>query len=336
MRIFFPATGVRIAATGSYLPPRAVSTAELASRAGVPLDADEILRLTGVRSRHFAQGESTSDLAIAAGRVILGRAGAPPETVERLLLTTTTPDYQSPPSACAVQHRLGLAHVPSFDMAGACNGFLLALDTGVRAVLTGDRRVLVIAADVNSSILDLEDRATCAIFGDGAAGVLLEPGPEGQGVLALCNQTDGVGYEAVHVPGGGSRHPASPSTLSARMHAIRIANGPELMILGVQKMSEIAHAVLDAARVRIDDVDLIVPHQANGNFAKRFARYLKVPLERIYNHGELVGNTSSASVPLALDAALSAGRVRPGGLVLLVAGGAGFSTGACLIRVEGG
>jgi 3-oxoacyl-[acyl-carrier-protein] synthase III len=332
-----PGRGVRIVATGSALPARVVTSRELAARPGAPLTEAEIAKLTGIEERrHVAEGEATSDLAIAAGRVVLERArlalGAEaPLSVDRLLLSTTSPDHPAPACACLVQRALGLAPCPACDVAAACAGFLFALDWGARAVLTGDGRVLVLAADVRSRFVDPLDRSTSALFGDGAGGLLLEAGPEGEGLLALQLASDGAGYETIQIPAGGSRRPASPETVAAHEHCLRMADGPRVFLTALEGMSETADRLLGALGLTLDEIDLVVPHQPNRMILERLARTMRLPREKLFENVSRRGNMSSASLAVALDEAVSTGAVRPGSRVLLLGAGAGYCAGAALV-----
>lgn len=325
-------SGIRIRATGSYLPSRVVTSRELASRPNAPLTEREIARLTGIEERRWAAtDQATSDLAIAAGREVLARAEA--SRVDRLIVGTTSPDYPIPSCACLVQRGLALAPAPAFDVAAACAGFLFGLDLGARAILTGDARVLVLAAEIRSRLIDPEDRATHALFGDGAGGVLLEPGPVGEGLIAVHLMSEGEGAEAIHVPAGGSRRPASADTVARREHVLRMVDGPRVFLTALEGMSQAAFTLLDAMRLTLDDIDLVIPHQPNRLILDRLARYLSLEREKLFVHVERTGNMSSASLAVALDEVWTSGRLRPGARVLLVGGGAGFTAGAALIRI---
>lgn len=332
MSLLVPKTGVRLAATGSYLPERIVTSEEIAARPGSPLTAAEIAKLTGIEQRHWvAEGEATSDLAVGAGRQVLERAGV--SKVDRLLLSTTSPDYPSPATACIVQRGLGLAPAPAYDLSAACAGFLFALDAATRAVLTGDDDVLVLAADVRSRFVDPDDRATCALYGDGAGGALLSAGPAGEGVLAIYLAADGEGAEAIHIPAGGSRRPATAETVAAREHYLRMVDGPRVFLTALEGMSQTAEALLEATGLTLDDVDLVVPHQPNRMILDRLCRYMRLPPEKLFVNVHRTGNMSSASIAVALDEAVTSGRAREGSLVLLLGGGAGFCAGAALLRM---
>lgn len=336
MRLFVPGDigrGIRILATGSYLPERQVSNADLVA-AGAPLDDEEMVRLTGIHSRHWAAPEqATSDLAIAAARQALERADCSPEAVDRLVLATVSPDYPSPSTACLVHAGLSLGSAPAFDVAASCSGFLYALDVAARSVATGDERVLAVAAEIRSRYLDVEDRATCALFGDGAGAALLAPGPVGTGLIAIGLVADGAGAHSIYVPAGGTREPASAETVAARRHRLHMTDGPRIYVDAVNGMLHAAKTVLDRVGVAFADVDLVIPHQANLHILKRLAWKAKVPMDKVYVNIERVGNISGATCAVAFDEALIAGRIGPGSKVLFMAAGAGHTAGAALYEV---
>jgi 3-oxoacyl-[acyl-carrier-protein] synthase III len=332
MKVYRP-RGVRLAGTGAYLPARVVTNAELVAL-GAPLTEEEIVRVCGIRERRWAAaGEATSDLAAAAARRALERAGIEPARIERLVLATVSPDHPSPAAACLAQRALGLGHAPAYDVSAACSGFLYALDAAARAVETGDAAVLAVAADVRSRALDLGDRATCALFGDGAGAAVLARAP-GEGVAGICLAADGAGARSVYVPAGGSREPASAATVAARRHAIRMEDGAQVYLAAVEGMVAMAEALLAALGVRLEEIDLVVPHQANRRILDRVARLLRLPEHKLVVNVDRCGNTSGATVPLALDEALRAGRAGPGSRILLLAAGAGHTAGAALLVVD--
>ena len=337
MKVFKPGDlgrGVAIRGTGARLPDRVVTNADLVAM-GAPLTAAEMEKLTGVRERRWvAPDEATSDLAAAAGRQALAMAGLRATDVERLVLATVSPDHPSPAAACLVHAALGLPPVPAFDVAAACAGFVFALELGARAVATGDAAVLAIAADVRSRYLDVTDRATCALFADGAGAALLAPGPVGAGLVAVGTTADGAGAGSIHVPAGGSRRPASAETVAARAHCIHMADGPRIYLEAVAGMLAVAEATLAASGLGFADVDLLVPHQANFHIVKRVAWKAGVPMDRVACNIGRAGNISGATTAVALDEALRAGRVGAGATVLLVAAGAGYTAGAALLVVD--
>jgi len=337
MKVFMPSAlgrGVRIRATGSRLPDRVVTNADLVA-AGAPLTADEMFRLSGIETRRWvADSEATSDLAVAACRHALARAHVAAADVDRLVLGTVSPDHVSPSAACIVQHALGMGHAPAFDLTASCSGFLYALDVAARAVATGDRHVLAVAADVRSRFLDLTDRATCALFGDGAGAALVSEGPVGAGLVAIGLIADGSGSKSVYVPAGGSREPASAATVAARRHAIRMEEGPQVYLSAIEGMLETAEALLAAVGMTFADVDLVVPHQPNRRILDRLAKLAGIGPEKIFVNVDRIGNVSGATCAIALDEALTSGRARAGTRVLLLAAGAGYTSGAALLVVD--
>lgn len=327
-------SGVAVRAVGSYLPARVVTNEDLV-RGGAPFAPEEIEKLTGIRERRYAaDDEATSDLAARACERAMARASAEPASIDRLVVATVSPDHMSPSAACFVQRRLGLGLAPAFDVTASCAGFLYALDVGARAVLSGDARVLVAAADVRSRFVDPTDRATCALFGDGAGAALLERCPPGRGLLGVGLAADGRGVHSVYVPAGGSRMPASERTLAERAHAIRMEEGPQVYLAAIEGMADTASAVLAALDLDMRDVALVVPHQPNRRILDRLARVMRIDAERVLVNVERTGNMSGASCAVAFDEALRSGRLRSGDLVLLLAAGAGYTAGAAVVRVD--
>ena len=328
MRVYKP-RNVRLAALGRCLPERVVTNADLAA-AGAALSAEEMQQLSGIVERRWAAPqESTSDLAARACREALQRANT--SEVDRLVLATVSPDHVSPSTACAVQKLLELPPVPSFDVVAACSGFLFALDAAARAVETGDRAVLAVAAEVRSRFLDLKDRSTCALFGDGAAAAVVTPG---HGLLGIGLLSEGSGLESVYVPAGGAREPASEETVAKRRHFIHMKDGPAVYFQAVEGMRGVAEELLQAFGLTFAEVDLVVPHQANRRLVDRLGRLCGIPQEKVMSNIERLGNTAGASVALALEEALRTRRVKPGGKVLLVTAGAGYTAGAALLEVD--
>ena len=293
------------------------------------------MKLSGIRARRWVgSDEATSDLAIAACRRALARAGVVATDVDRLVLGTVSPDYASPSAACIVQHALGMQHAPAFDLTASCSGFLYALDVAARAVCTGDRHVLAVAADVRSRFLDMTDRATCALFGDGAGAALVSEGPVGEGLLAIGLLADGSGARSVYVPAGGSREPASAETVRARRHTIHMAEGPQVYLAAIEGMLETAEQLLREVRMTFDDVHLVVPHQPNRRILDRLAKLARIPAEKIFVNVDRIGNVSGATCAIAFDEALRTGRLAAGDRVLLLAAGAGYTSGAALLVVD--
>lgn len=337
MKLFRPAAfgrGVRIMGTGSYLPERVVTNADLVAM-GAPMTDEEMVRLAGITQRHWVgEGEATSDLAVEASKQALARAGVSADQIERLVVATVSPDHSSPSAACLAHGRLGLRQVPALDVSASCSGFLYALDTAARAVVTGDDRVLAVAADVRSRYLDVSDRATCALFADGAGAAVLAPGPVETGLVAIGLMAEGSGAHSIYVPAGGSREPASAETIAQKRHSIRMADGPQIYLSAVEGMLLCAESLLTQLGMTFADVDLLIPHQANHHILKRVAWKAKVPMDKVYVNIDRVGNISGATTAVGLDEALAAGRAKAGSRVLLVAAGAGYTGGAALVVVD--
>lgn len=325
--------GVALAATGMYLPERVVSNAELIEANQLPVSPRWIERHTGIRERRYAaEGEFTSDLAAAAGRDVLARAGVDASEVQRLILATVSGDWQTPATACVVQHALG-ARCPAFDVTSACAGFMVALDLGIKCVQTGDSPVLVLASEVRSRFVDQGDPRVAPLFSDGAGGVLLVAAPEGVGFLSSVLQSDGAGAEKVYVPAGGARMPASAETVAERAHTIRMLDGRGIFEQAVTGMAAIAQMALDKAGLTIDDIDVVIPHQANKLIIEAGMKAMGVPMEKVMVTVDWLGNCTAATVPITLHTAVTEGRLTSGTTALLVAVGGGYTAGAAVYRV---
>ncbi len=327
---FFLPERVRIVSTGAYLPERVVTNADLVEM-GAPLSADEMDRACGVRERRFAGADqATSDLAIVACERALGACDR--TQVDRLVLATVSPDHMTPAAACTVQHALSLGCAPAHDLTASCSGFLYALDFAARCVATGDRLALACAADVRSRFVNVHDRSTVALFGDGAAAALVGAGTSN--VLGIALLAEGSGAKSVYVPAGGSRLPATAQTVADSRHTIVMADGPQVYLTAVDGMIAIGEALLVRLGLTLNDVTMIVPHQPNRRILERIARLMRFPLERMWINVERTGNVSGASCGIALDEALRSGKLVDGSLVLMIAGGAGYTAGAALLRVD--
>jgi 3-oxoacyl-[acyl-carrier-protein] synthase-3 len=331
-----PSSGVILKGVGHALPAQAVSNAELLAGTDLPITPEWIERRIGVQSRYrVAPEQATSDLAIAAAKMAFAHSGIDPTEIDLIVLSTISPDHPNPSTACAVQAGLGLSETgcPCLDISAACSGFLYALDIGTRQILTGARHVLVISAEIRSRFTNPRDPATYPIFGDGAAAVVLSPGPAGSGVLGLQLLADGRGYYSVHIPAGGSRLPASAQTVAQDQHFIKMENGEQIFFQVVEGMSQYTTAFLSALGTSLDEVDFLIPHQANLHILKEVGRRLELPPEKLLSNIARVGNTSSASIPLCLSEYLQAGVLKPGHRVCLVAAGAGHTGGLALIQL---
>ncbi|HWO70546.1 MAG TPA: beta-ketoacyl-ACP synthase III [Actinomycetota bacterium] len=319
-----------VAGVGSALPARVIPNAWFASF--VETSDEWIRERTGIRERRFAEdGQNTSDLATEAARRALESAGLPAEQVDLVLVATLTPDTPIPATAVRVQRKLGLT-CPAFDLNAACAGFSYAMAAARAFIASGAAEtVLVVGAEILSRVLDLTDRTTCVLFGDGAGAAVLVPADE-PGVIGSVLGADGGAAELLVIPGGGSARPASPETVAAREHAIRMASGREVFKRAVVEMANACRELLEKSGYGPQDVDLLIPHQANARIMTAVAQRLGIDEERAVVDVAEVGNTSAASIPIALDRAWRAGRIAPGDLVLLTSFGAGLAWGANLIR----
>lgn len=315
----------RIAGAGAYLPARVMTNAELERMVDT---SDEWIRTrTGIRERHIAApDESTCDLAEQAARRALENAGREPGDVDLIVLATSTPDLVYPSTACLLQARLGIHNgSPAFDVQAVCSGFVYALTVADKFVRSGAARTaLVVGAEVNSRILDWTDRTTCVLFGDGAGAVVLEASEE-PGIIATRLHADGRYADVLQVPGGVGRPCDEPSYVRMK--------GGEVFKFAVKVMEEMVGEILEGTGYSPGDVDWLIPHQANERIIGATARKLGIPMERVMITVGGHGNTSAASIPLALDAGLRDGRIRKGQLLVLEAVGGGFTWGAALVRL---
>ena len=318
----------RITGTGSYLPPRRLSNADMAAmlaQRGLETSDEWIVDRTGIRARHFADdGVNSSDLALHAARAALHSAGRSAEDVDLIIVATSTPDMVFPSTACILQHKLGVHGCPAFDVQAVCSGFVYALTLADALIKTGSARcALVIGAEVFSRILDFNDRTTCVLFGDGAGAVVLEASAE-PGILATELHADGRHVGILCTPGtvAGGQVLGDP---------LLKMDGQAVFTLAVGVLDSAARAVLEKAGRAAADLDWLVPHQANIRIMQGTAKKLKLPLDKLITTVDEHGNTSAASVPLALDVAVKSGRIKPGHTVLLEGVGGGFTWGAVLL-----
>jgi len=331
-----PRTQVRakISSVGTYVPPRLLTNADLEKM--VETNDQWIVERTGIRERHLVdKGVATSDLAVEAAKVCLERRGIAANEVEVIIVATVTPDMLFPATACLVQNKLGAKGSWGFDLSAACSGFPYALQVGAKLVESGvHKKVLVIGADVMSSIIDYTDRTTCVIFGDGAGAVLLEP-CEGDevGLIDFWHEIDGAGAVSLNMPGGGSLHPSTAETVANKMHFVH-QDGQAVYKFAVRKMAEAAETVLTRNGVEGKELACFIPHQANKRIILSTAERLGMPEESVVINIDRFGNTTAATIPLAMQTALDEGRLKKGGLVLLASVGAGFTVGATLLQWE--
>ena len=324
----------KISAVGAYVPPRLLTNADLEKM--VATNDQWITERTGIRQRHIVdKGVATSDLAAEAARDCLAKAGVAASDLDAIIVATVTPDMFFPATACLVQEKIGAAGAWGFDLSAACSGFIYALQMGAKLIESGAHtKVLVIGADVMSSIIDYTDRATCILFGDGAGAVLLEPCAEGEvGLVDFVHEIDGSGASSLYMPGGGSLHPSTAETVANKEHFVHQEGGAVFKV-AVRKMSELSETLLKRNGLTPADIDLFIPHQANQRIILSTAEKLGMPEEKIViNIGEY-GNTTAATIPLAMHTALEQGRLKKGGLILLASFGGGYTIGATLLRWE--
>ncbi len=324
---------VKISALGTYVPPRLLTNADLEKM--VDTTNEWIMERVGIRERHLVdKGVGASDLAVAAVKNLLESHPFDLQEVDLIVVGTVTPDMMYPSTACLVQHKLGIANTWGFDVSAGCSGFLYALNAGVKFVESGQyKKVLVIGSDVNSSMTDFTDRAVCIIFGDGAGAVLLEPAEdqEGFGVIDHVAQIEGMGGQYLYMPGGGSLNPASHETVDQKMHYIH-HDGKNVFKYAVKKMTEMTERILAKNNLTGKDVDCFISHQANRRIITATADRLGMPLEKVIINIERYGNTTAGTIPIAMQTALDEGKLRKGDLLLVAAVGAGFTSGATLLR----
>lgn len=321
----------RIIATGSYLPERIMTNADLEKMMDT---SDEWIRTrTGIRERRIAkEGETTSDMAAEAARQAVTEAGIPPAEIDLIILATATPDMSFPSSACIVQHRLGIAGVAAFDISAACSGFLYGLGIADQFLRTGAARAaLVIGAEKFSKILDWKDRNTCVLFGDGAGAVVLRAEEGESGILSTHLHADGSYADMLMVARNGSRNPITKELMKTEADYL-IMRGNELFKLAVKTLEEAVVEAVKANGLKFEDVDLLVPHQANIRIIAATAKRLGLPMEKVVINLDRYGNTSAASIPIALDEAIRKNRIRTGDHVLFEAFGGGLTWASAMLR----
>jgi 3-oxoacyl-[acyl-carrier-protein] synthase-3 len=296
--------------------------------------SDEWIRTrTGIRERRIAaDGEGVSVYAGEAGRLALESAGVDPKDVDMVIMATVTPDMPIPATSCLLQHKLGCVNATAFDMQAGCSGFIYAQSVAKQFLVTGRlKHILVIGAELLSKYLDWSDRTTCILFADGAGAVVMSAGEPPRGVLASAMHTDGTMTDFIYLPGGGAKNPPSAKTLEQGLHYIRM-RGNETFKMAVRSLEEVCREVLDAAELKPQDVDWFIPHQANRRIIDAVGHRLGIEDERCYVNIDRYGNTSAASIPIALDEAVREGRVQPGDVVLMAAFGAGLTWAASVVR----
>jgi 3-oxoacyl-[acyl-carrier-protein] synthase-3 len=322
----------KITGVSGYVPPRVVTNADLEKL--VDTNDQWIRERTGIRERHKVErGVAASHLATAAAKQLLAETKTKAEEIDLIIVATVTPDMMFPATACLVQDRIGAKKAWGFDISAACSGFAYALTVGAQFVGAGThKKVLVIGSDVMTSILDYTDRATCVLFGDGAGAVLLEPTANGnEGILDFHHDVDGSGGEYLYMPGGGSLNPPTHETVDKNMHVVHQA-GAQVFKYAVRRMAELACQLLERNGFSSRDLALVVPHQANLRIIRAMQERLGVDDSKVMVNIDRYGNTTAGTIPLGLWDAVEQGRLHRGDLVLLIAVGAGYTTGAMLLR----
>ena len=319
---------------GKYVPSKVVTNDDLSRT--VDTSDEWIVTRTGIRERRVAGPKDTSaSMGLAAAKEALEKAGVRPHEIDLIIVATATPEYAFPATACLIQDALGAVNAGAFDLSAGCTGFMYALALATQSIQSGAHRiVLVIGSETLSRIMDWSDRATCVLFGDGAWAVVLRASGQSGGVVSTLCRSDGSGGELLIIPGGGSRHPASQRTLEQGLHFIRM-NGREVFRFAARIMDKSAREVATKAGLTMDDVQLVIPHQANLRIIQAAARALKLPEERFFVNLQHYGNTSSASIPIAICEAVEQGRLNRGDTCVLVGFGAGLTWGAALIKWSG-
>jgi 3-oxoacyl-[acyl-carrier-protein] synthase III len=320
-----------ILGTGSELPAKVITNHDLEKM--VETSDEWITVRTGIKERRILEeGKGNADMAFRAATRALEDAGLDAEDLDAIIMGTVTADYPFPSSACVLEDMLGAKGVFSFDVGAACSGFLNALSVADSYIRLGKiRNALVVGSDALSRLLNWQDRTTCILFGDGAGAVVLGPSENGNGILSTKLRTDGSYAKTLYVPAGGSLKPANCKTVERNEHTITM-NGKEVFKIAVRSMEDISREALEEAGVRINEVSLVIPHQANRRIIVALAERLGVSMEKVMVNLDKYGNTSAASIPVALDEAKRQGRIQNGNVVLLNAFGAGFAWGAAVIK----
>ncbi len=326
--------GVKITALGTYVPPRLLTNADLEKM--VETTDEWIMSRVGIRERHIVdKGVATSDLAVEAAKIALAERGLTPDDLDLIIVGTVTPDMMFPSTACLVQHKLGAKKVWGFDILAACSSFVYSLQMGAQFVATGaHKRVMVIGADVMSSIIDYTDRATCVIFGDGAGAVILERTEDGEtGFIDFDHMIDGSGGVSLYMPGGGSLNPSTLETVEKKMHYVH-QDGAAVFKFAVRNMATVCETLLTRNNLKGEDIDVFIPHQANLRIIQATGDRIGLRDGATIINIEKYGNTTAGTIPLGMHTAREEGKLKKGSLVMLAAVGAGFTVGGTLLRWE--
>ncbi|MHB8170006.1 MAG: beta-ketoacyl-ACP synthase III [Thermincolia bacterium] len=322
---------VGITGIGSYVPERIMTNAELEKSVST---TDEWIRTrSGIRERRIAGEDiATSDLSVIAAQRALEDAGVQASDLDLIILATITPDYPWPATACLVQDKLGANRAAAFDVSAGCTGLVYGLAVGSQFIQTGMyRNVLVIGGETLSKIINWQDRSTCVLFGDGAGAVVLQPVEEGNGLMSIDLGSEGAGAQLLYQPAGGTRRPACEESLAQKEHFLHM-NGREVYKFAVRVMEQSTLKAIEKAGLTVEDIDYIIPHQANIRIIQAAAKRLKVNMDKIYVNVDKYGNTSAASIGIALDEALQEGKIKNGDNIVLVGFGAGLTWGAVVLK----
>ena len=324
---------VQISALGRSVPARVMTNYDFAA-IGIDTTHEWVMERTGISERHIASAtETTCSMGANAARIAMQRAGVQPGEIDVIICSTATPDRLLPATAVDIQAELGATRAAGFDISAACCGFLYGLTMAEGLIQSGAAEtVLLVSSEKLSAITDWSDRATCVLFGDGAGAAVLRRSQKGRGILSTFMRSDGTLADLLYRPAGGATTPMSPAVLEARTHLIHMA-GREVFKHAVRSMAESADRALDMARINSGDIDLLIPHQANLRIIEATAKHASIPMSKVYVNVDRYGNTSSASIPIALDEAVQKGLVGEGSLVLMVAFGAGFTWASSVVRL---
>jgi len=321
----------KIIATGSYVPKHVLTNFDLEKMVDT---SDEWIReRSGIRERRIAdEKEAASDLACEAAKAAFKRADIKPKDIELIIVATVTGDMPTPATACHLQHKLGIKKAAAFDVNAACSGFLYGLSITDSFIKSGAyKKILIVGAEVLSRVTDWEDRTTCVLFGDGAGAVILKATDEDRGIVSTHIRSNGALWELLNMPGGGSRNPASKESLKKKMHYLRM-KGNETFKIAVRTLENLVARTLEENKLKPSQLSLLIPHQANLRIIQATAERLNIPMEKVFVNIDKYGNTSAASIPIALDEAVRQGRVRDGDYVLLEAFGGGLTWASVLIK----
>ncbi|MEK6693381.1 MAG: beta-ketoacyl-ACP synthase III [Nitrospirota bacterium] len=321
----------RIVGSGSYVPKMVLTNFDLESMVNT---SDEwIIERTGIRERRIAgKDEAASDLAYEASQRALKSSGIKAKDIDLIILATTTPDMVFPSTACLLQDRLNAKKAVAFDVSAACSGFIYSLSVADQFIKEGIyKTALVVGSEVLSRITDWNDRATCILFGDGAGAVVLQASSDRRGIISVHLHSDGALKDLLYIPGGGSRNPASKKTIEKGLHYIKM-RGNETFKVAVRKLEEVALEAINSNNLKPSDIDLFIPHQANLRIIQAIAKRLNLSMDKVLVNIDRYGNTSAASIPIALDEAVSEGRLKEGDLILMEAFGGGLTWASALLR----